>query len=68
MVVDKQCAWQQDRSPEGSDGPHYGWVEGVDNQVTMCVLMVTNGTGGIPAGGIGEVTGMIGKNNNNNYY
>ncbi len=21
MVVDKQCAWQQDRSPEGGDGP-----------------------------------------------
>ncbi len=36
-IVDKQCAWQQDRSPEGSDGPHYGWVQGVDIQVTMCV-------------------------------
>ncbi len=22
VIVDKQCAWQQDRSPEGSDGPH----------------------------------------------
>ncbi len=21
VVIDKQCAWQQDRSPEGSDGP-----------------------------------------------
>ncbi len=41
MIVDKQCVWQQDRSPEGSDGPHCGWVQGVDNQVTMCVLMVT---------------------------
>ncbi len=54
VIVDKQSAWQQDRSPEGSDGPHCGWVQGVDNQVTMCVWMVTNDTGGIPAGGIGE--------------
>ncbi len=61
VVVDKQCAWQQDRSPEGSDGPHCDWVQGVDNQVTMCVLTVTKGTRGIPAGGIGEVTGMIEK-------
>ncbi len=61
VIVDKQCAWQQDRSPEDSDGPHCGWGQGVDNQVTMCVLMVTKGTGGIPAGGIGGVTGIIGK-------
>ncbi len=27
----------------------------MDNQVTMCVLMVTNSIVGIPAGGIGEV-------------
>ncbi len=63
VVVDKQCAWQQDQSPEGSDGPHCGWVQRVDNQVTMCVWMVTNGTGGIPVGGIGEVTDMIEKYN-----
>ncbi len=53
-IVDKQCAWQQDRSPEGGDGPHCGWVKGVDNQVTMCVWMVTNGTRGIPVGGVGD--------------
>ncbi len=23
VVVDKQCAWQQDRSPDDSDGPNY---------------------------------------------
>ncbi len=56
VIVDKQCAWQQDQSPEGSDGPHCGWVQGVDYQVTMCVLMVTKGTGGIPAGRMGEWT------------
>ncbi len=58
-IIDKQCAWQQDRSPDGGDGPHRGWVQGVDNQITMCVLMVINGTGGIPVGWVGEVTDMI---------
>ncbi len=55
------CVATRPITREGSDGPHCGWVQGVDNQVTMCVLMVTIGTGGIPAGVIGEVTGMIGK-------
>ncbi len=26
-IVDKQYAWQQDRSPEGGDGPHCKWVQ-----------------------------------------
>ncbi len=26
-IVDKQCVWQQDRSPEDGDGPHCGWVQ-----------------------------------------
>ncbi len=35
-----------DHQRVGGDGPHSGWVQGVDNQVAMCVCMVTNGTGG----------------------
>ncbi len=27
-IVDKLCAWQQDRSPEGGDGLPCGWVSG----------------------------------------
>ncbi len=50
-IVEKQCAWQQDRSPEGGDGPHCGWVQGVDIQVTMCVSMVPNGSGGYQRAG-----------------
>ncbi len=51
-IIDKQCAWQQERSLEGSDGPHCGWVQGV-------YIHVTSGTGGDTSGRVGKVTDMI---------
>ncbi len=54
-IVDKQCAWQQDRSPEGGDGRPCGWVQRWTAKlqgVTEWLLVLP---GGIPAGGVGEV-------------
>ncbi len=49
VVVDKQCAWQQDRSPEGSDGPHCVLVQGWTTKL-QCIyewlLMVPGDTSG----------------------